>query len=121
MAPPKKAVRISRKKTYPLKKTLALAKSLKDVKNHDQRSELLSHFDDKTCEALYEIVHNILNSKLLPPKTLRKLSKTLAPHKKSLQYLANANSKSKLLKKKKLVSLGGNPLLAIFSAFDYRS
>lgn len=94
---------------------LPVMQSLKDVKDHERRSALLTHFDERTCEALYEMVHNILNSKLLPAHTARKLSATLAPHKKTMTNLANPNY-SGALKKRHLKTIGGNPLLAILAA-----
>jgi hypothetical protein len=100
-----------------LKQLLPLLKTLQDVRPHNNRSILLSHLDDETCEALYETIYNVLGNDKLDPAERKKLRRKLWAHQEPLNFLTKSGKKfSPKLKRKKLAAIGGNPLFAVLGA-----
>jgi len=85
---------------------LALLQALKKCRGN--KATFIKHFDDRTCEALYEVVANILHNPRLPEATYKKLRRALHPYKQTLRYLSKPTTKSsRVIKKRKLVQIGG--------------
>lgn len=102
---------ISKKK---LQHVLPMLDTLKKVSSK-QRPILLSHFDDASCSAIYETVHNVIHNPKVNSKCQKRLKKSLYPYKKDLRYLANKKHSNKS-KKKRLIRMGGFPIGAVLSA-----
>ncbi len=79
-----------------------------------QRSILLGHLNDESCQALYQAVHNVLVNPNVTSKQKKRLQTVLLPHAKQVRYLADYK-KSEKAKRKKLLQLGGFPLATILS------
>jgi hypothetical protein len=108
---------LDNKKKKKLKQLLPLLKTLQGVKTSDNRSILLSHLDDEACEALYETIYNVIANDKLGPKERKKLRKALWAHQEPIHFLTKNGKKfTRKLKRKKLASMGGNPLGVILAA-----
>lgn len=81
----------------------------------NQRTILLSHIDDRSCEAIFEAFANVLRNDKVSPATRKRLKRSLAPHKNCLRTIINRRASCKT-KRKKLQQLGGFPFAAIISA-----
>jgi hypothetical protein len=96
-----------------LRKVLPFLQVLKQLRP-GQRSILLSHLDNESCEMVYEAVANVLKNPKVTPAKRRQLKKALAPHKKCLRSLVS-KKRSSGLKRKDLASVGGFPLGLVLS------
>lgn len=103
MAPP------PRRKSVRVKSVLLpLLHALKGVRP-DHRVILMAHFDDKTRDALYETITNVLRSEKVPFEKRLFLKTKLAEHRDDLRYLSNKKKSSKQ-KQKRLAQIGGGPM-----------
>lgn len=90
------------------KSLIPLLHVLKSIKSSD-RVIILAHLDDKTRDAIYKTVSQVLKSKKLPIQNRLHLRDKLNTFKTDFRYITSSNGcQSK--KKKKLTQLGGNPL-----------
>jgi hypothetical protein len=90
------------------KVVLPLLHVLKSIRP-DHRVIILAHLDDRARDALYESIMRVLSSKTIPLRRRRALKSKLQPYKNHLRYLADA-TRSGVLKKKRLVQIGGGPM-----------
>jgi len=91
---------------------LELLQALK--KCNSSRNAVLNHLDDNSCEAIYEVIANVLQNPRVSPSSAKKLKRKLAPHKNTLRYLATP-TRSKKVKRKKLVQMGGSAFSTILN------
>ena len=97
-----------------LRKVLPFLQVLRELRPQ-QRSILLSHIDDESCEMVYEAVANVLKNSKVTSAQRRRLKKALEPHKKCLRTLIS-NKSSRSAKRKNLLAVGGFPIGMILSA-----
>jgi Mg/Co/Ni transporter MgtE len=96
-----------------LRKVLPFLQVLRELRP-GQRSILLSHLDDESCEMVYEAVANVLKNSKVTAAKRRRLKKALEPHKKCLRTLISKKS-SKSTKRKNLAAVGGFPIGTILA------
>lgn len=96
------------------KKLLPFLRAMKGLKK-EARGTVLGHLDPASCEALYEVVWNVLRSPMLTDRQKATLRRKLAPHQELLMYLSNPKS-SATTKRNRLSQSGGGFLLPILSA-----
>lgn len=97
------------------KNLLPVLHALKSIKPAHHRKTIINSLDEPTCQSLYELVHNVLSSKRISPAQVKKLQKSLSPHKEDLRYIARLRGKNSV-KRKKLSSMGAFPFTALLSA-----
>lgn len=95
------------------KKLLPFLQAMKGMKN-ESRGTMLGHLDPASCEALYEVMWNVLRSPEISEKQKTVLRRKLAPHQGLLMYLSNPKM-SPLGKRRRLSQSGGGFLLPILS------
>lgn len=96
-----------------LREVIPFLQTFKDLRPN-QRSILIGHIDDKSCEILYEAIANVLRSPRISDGQRKKLRKILQAHKSCLRSLIS-NKTSRTLKRKKLQQIGGFPLATILA------
>lgn len=111
MSSARKSVRRVSKKR--LREILPFLQTFKDLRPA-QRSIMLAHLDDKSCEILYEAVSNVLRNPTVSAAQRKRLRKVLQPHKHCLRSLIS-RSGSSANKRRKLQKIGGFPFSAILS------
>lgn len=90
------------------KELLPLLSALRSMKP-DHRVIVLSHFDDKTKDAIYATITNVLTSKKIPIEDRLNLKSRLCKHKDDLRVIT-CKHKSHCQKRKKLAQVGGGPM-----------
>ena len=96
-----------------LRKLLPFLQTLKQLRPA-QRSILLAHIDDVSCEMLYETISNVLRNGKVTPAQQKRLKKALLPHKSCLRTLMSKTC-SKQRKRHNLNQIGGFPLGTILA------
>lgn len=75
---------------------------------------ILSHLDNVSKDALYEVIQRVIKSQEVPIKKRLVLRDKLLPYKQHVRFLANTTSKKRKKKKiRKLMQVGGGALSSI--------
>ncbi len=92
---------------------LPLYNALRKMKP-DERVIVMSHFDDRTRDAIYRTVTEVLRSRSLAPQRRRNLARKLEAYKNEFRYLMDKR-KGAVGKKRRLAQVGGAPMTSVLS------
>lgn len=80
----------------------------------NQRTIILGHLDQKSCETLCSTIRSVVKSTKLKKQVKNQLQKHLTPHKACLRSLCK--TKTFPSQRRSLQKLGGNPLMLILAS-----